>query len=131
MATSEAVYSAALIAAVAAVGRGQRAGARRQRRRLRVRVADLALSVDASDEALFGGATLADIWDRGNIYASDPMCAPPPPPSPPSHTHTPHLAPTRLLPHRTFSRVCYPNPDQAQSPCVRNRSLMAVLLRSF
>lgn len=41
--------------------------------RLKVNVADLALSVDASDEALFGGATLSDIWERGSIYATDPL----------------------------------------------------------
>jgi hypothetical protein len=43
-------------------------------RRLQARLADLALAVDASDEAMFGGATLAAIWDRNQIYASDPLC---------------------------------------------------------
>lgn len=42
-------------------------------RRVKVTVADLALSVDASNEALYGGATLSDIWERGSIYASDPL----------------------------------------------------------
>jgi len=29
--------------------------------------------VDATDEALFGGATLAAVWDRNAIYANDPL----------------------------------------------------------
>jgi hypothetical protein len=44
-------------------------------RRLQARVGDLALAVDASDEAMFGGATLAAIWERNAIYATDPLCA--------------------------------------------------------
>ncbi len=30
--------------------------------------------MDASDEAMFGGATLAAIWERNAIYATDPLC---------------------------------------------------------
>ena len=40
---------------------------------VQVRLWDLAFSVDVSDEALFGGATLGDIWDRGTIAADNPM----------------------------------------------------------
>mmetsp|Transcript_3010 Transcript_3010/g.8791 ORF Transcript_3010/g.8791 Transcript_3010/m.8791 type:complete len:446 (+) Transcript_3010:172-1509(+) len=36
---------------------------------LRVRIADLGLSVDASDSALYGGATLAEIWDNNTYIA--------------------------------------------------------------
>ena len=43
-------------------------------RRLQARLGDLALAVDASDEAMFGGATLAAIWERNAIYATDPLC---------------------------------------------------------
>lgn len=44
-------------------------------RPLLVRLRDLAFSVDVSEAALFGGATLADIWERGRIDAKDPLCA--------------------------------------------------------
>ena len=40
---------------------------------LQVRLKDLAFAVDVSNEALFGGATLADIWERGTISADDPL----------------------------------------------------------
>lgn len=43
-------------------------------RRLQAWLGDLALAVDASDEAMFGGATLATIWERNAIYATDPLC---------------------------------------------------------
>ncbi|BDA43175.1 hypothetical protein COCOBI_04-1870 [Coccomyxa sp. Obi] len=42
-------------------------------RPLLVRLRDLAFSVDVSEAALFGGATLADIWERGRIDAKDPL----------------------------------------------------------
>ena len=45
-------------------------------RPLLVRLRDLAFSVDVSEAALFGGATLADIWEQGRIDAKDPLCAP-------------------------------------------------------
>ncbi len=48
-------------------------------RPLLVRLRDLAFSVDVSEAALFGGATLADIWERGRIDAKDPLCAAHPP----------------------------------------------------
>ena len=48
-------------------------------RPLVARLWDLAFSVDVSDAALFGGATLADIWERGRIDAKDPLCALPTP----------------------------------------------------
>eukprot|EP00892_Ulva_mutabilis_P009344 jgi/Ulvmu1/6782/UM030_0120.1 len=34
---------------------------------LRARLADLAFSADVSDEALVGGATIGDLWDRGGV----------------------------------------------------------------
>ena len=43
-------------------------------RPLVARLWDLAFSVDVSDAALFGGATLADIWERGRIDTKDPLC---------------------------------------------------------
>ncbi len=46
---------------------------RRAPQRLRARLQDLALSVDATDEALFGGATLAAIWERNAIYQNNPL----------------------------------------------------------
>ena len=42
-------------------------------RSLRARLKDLAFAVDVSDEALFGGATLADAWERGTVTAEDPL----------------------------------------------------------
>ena len=42
-------------------------------RPLLARLQDLAFSVDVSDAALFGGATLADIWEKGTIDAQDPL----------------------------------------------------------
>ena len=39
---------------------------------LEARLRDLAFSVDVSNEALYGGATLGDIWDRGSITLPDP-----------------------------------------------------------
>ena len=45
-------------------------------RPLVARLWDLAFSVDVSDAALFGGATLADVWERGRIDTEDPLCAP-------------------------------------------------------
>ncbi|EIE22208.1 hypothetical protein COCSUDRAFT_42575 [Coccomyxa subellipsoidea C-169] len=42
-------------------------------RPLLVRLRDLAFSVDVSEAALYGGATLADIWERGRIDAKDPL----------------------------------------------------------
>ena len=44
-------------------------------RPLVARLWDLAFSVDVSDAALFGGATLADVWERGRIDTEDPLCA--------------------------------------------------------
>ncbi len=80
-------------------------------------MADLALSVDASDEALFGGATLADIWDRGTIYASDPMCAAPTPPHP-----------TLVIPHSGVSTLPSSEPKSGTEPvCHRRRRLTAFL----
>ena len=42
-------------------------------RPLIARLQDLAFSVDVSDAALYGGATLADIWEKGTIDARDPL----------------------------------------------------------
>eukprot|EP00891_Asterochloris_glomerata_P003128 jgi/Astpho2/3128/Aster-x1121 len=39
---------------------------------LQVQLRDLAFAVDISNEALYGGATLAEIWDKGTIAANDP-----------------------------------------------------------
>ena len=33
---------------------------------------DLAFAVDISNEAMTGGATLGEIWDRGTISVPDP-----------------------------------------------------------
>ena len=45
-------------------------------RPLVARLWDLAFSVDVCDAALFGGATLADIWERRRIEdEKDPLCA--------------------------------------------------------
>ena len=41
---------------------------------MQARVRDLAFSVDISPEAMVGGATLGEIWDRGTISTSDPKC---------------------------------------------------------
>ncbi len=46
---------------------------RRDAASLQARLKDLAFAVDASDEALFGGATLADIWERGTVTREDPL----------------------------------------------------------
>ena len=43
-------------------------------RPLLARLQDLAFSVDVSDAALYGGATLADIWEKGTIDTKDPLC---------------------------------------------------------
>ena len=42
-------------------------------RPLLARLQDLAFSVEVSDAALYGGATLADIWEKGTIDAMDPL----------------------------------------------------------
>ena len=42
-------------------------------RPLIARLRDLAFSVDVSDAALYGGATLAEIWERGTIDRKDPL----------------------------------------------------------
>ncbi len=42
-------------------------------RPLIARLQDLAFSVDVSDAALYGGATLADIWEKGTVEAKDPL----------------------------------------------------------
>ena len=42
-------------------------------RPLVARLKDLAFSVDVSDAALYGGATLADVWERGTISSKDPL----------------------------------------------------------
>ncbi len=42
-------------------------------RPLLARLQDLAFSVDVSDAALYGGATLADIWEKGTIDTKDPL----------------------------------------------------------
>ena len=46
---------------------------RRDAASMRARLKDLAFAVDVSNEALFGGATLADIWERGTVTADDPL----------------------------------------------------------
>ena len=40
---------------------------------LQARLKDLAFAVDVSNEALFGGATLANIWEHGTVTAEDPL----------------------------------------------------------
>ena len=42
-------------------------------RPLIARLQDLAFSVDVSDAALYGGATLADIWEKGALDTKDPL----------------------------------------------------------
>jgi hypothetical protein len=42
-------------------------------RPLIARLRDLAFSVDVSEAALYGGATLADIWESGKIDSKDPL----------------------------------------------------------
>uniref|UniRef100_A0A061QPN8 Atp binding n=1 Tax=Tetraselmis sp. GSL018 TaxID=582737 RepID=A0A061QPN8_9CHLO len=37
---------------------------------LRCRLRDLAFAVDVSDEALMGGATLSEIWERGSVQSN-------------------------------------------------------------
>ena len=44
---------------------------------LQGQIRDLAFAVNVSDEALFGGATLAEVWERGSIGANaDPKYTP-------------------------------------------------------
>ena len=49
----------------------------RDLRVMQARLRDLAFAVDVSDAAMFGGATLGEIWDRGTISTSDPKYVPP------------------------------------------------------
>ena len=44
----------------------------RDLRVMQARLRDLAFAVDVSNEAMVGGATLGEIWDRGTISAPDP-----------------------------------------------------------
>ena len=46
----------------------------RELRVMQARLRDLAFAVDVSNEAMVGGATLAEIWDQGTIAKSDPKC---------------------------------------------------------
>lgn len=46
----------------------------RELRVMQARLRDLAFAVDISNEAMVGGATLAEIWDQGTIAKSDPKC---------------------------------------------------------
>lgn len=39
---------------------------------LQARLRDLAFAVDVSNEALYGGATLGEIWDKSSITTPDP-----------------------------------------------------------
>lgn len=54
---------------------------------LRARLTDLAFSADVSDEALVGGATIGDLWDRGGVGGGGgPSKYAPPRPPPPCPT---------------------------------------------
>ena len=55
---------------------------------LRARLADLAFSADISDEALVGGATIGDLWDRGGLGGGAGPSRHAPLTSSPAH-HTP------------------------------------------
>lgn len=44
----------------------------RDLRVMQARLRDLAFAVDISNEAMVGGATLGEIWDRGTISVPDP-----------------------------------------------------------
>jgi len=44
----------------------------RDLRVMQARLRDLAFAVDISNEAMIGGATLGEIWDRGSISVPDP-----------------------------------------------------------
>ncbi len=44
----------------------------RDLRAMQARLRDLAFAVDISNEAMIGGATLGEIWDRGTISVPDP-----------------------------------------------------------
>ena len=46
----------------------------RELRVMQARLRDLAFAVDVSNEAMVGGATLAEIWDQGTNAKSDPKC---------------------------------------------------------
>ena len=46
----------------------------RDLRVMQARLRDLAFAVDISNEAMVGGATLGEIWDRAAITAPDPKC---------------------------------------------------------
>ena len=46
----------------------------RDLRVMQARLRDLAFAVDISNEAMVGGATLGEIWDRAAIAAPDPKC---------------------------------------------------------
>lgn len=88
---------------------------------MRARLTDLAFSVDISDEALVGGATIGDLWDRGGVGGGGgpSKCAPP---------SLPHLlclgvaqrstVATTLLPGDGCIIVSAVNPMYGPSPAV-------------
>ena len=46
----------------------------RELRVMQARLRDLAFAVDVSNEAMVGGATLAEIWNQSTTAKTDPKC---------------------------------------------------------